>query len=103
VQAIRVDTHVFHEVAKQNEFSTGVVITFQVMAFAGMSPGHPHGVGALAQCGQGKLRAHATGAGDPDDPDVGWILHPADTGQVGGTVAAPVAQKGLRFSVPILT
>jgi hypothetical protein len=84
---------VFQKVFQKGEFSSGVVITFQVMAFAGMSPGHPDGIRALSEAGQNKFGAHAAGAGDPDDPDIGRIFHPADAGQVGGAIAAPVAQK----------
>jgi hypothetical protein len=42
------DAHVLHQILKKGELSAGVVITFQVMAFAGMSPGYPDGVCALA-------------------------------------------------------
>jgi len=76
---------------KQGEFATGIVITFQVMAFAGMSPGYPDAVSAFPQGCQEKLRIHPAGARNPDDPDVGRILHPADAGQISGPVAAPVA------------
>jgi len=83
--------HQFHQILKQGEFATGIVITFQVMAFTGMSPGDPDAVGTFPQGRQEKLRIHPAGARNPDDPDVGRVLHPADAGQVGGPVAAPVA------------
>jgi len=69
------------------------------MAFAGMSPGHPNAVRTLSKCGQGKLGAHSTGTGYPDDPNIGGILHSADTGKVCGAITAPVAQETdyLRF------
>jgi hypothetical protein len=91
---------VFHQVLKQREFASGIIITFQVMAFAGMSPGHPDAVRAFPQGGQEKLRIHPSGAGDSNHPYVGWIFHPPNTGQVGSTVAAPVAQKGNDFRFP---
>jgi hypothetical protein len=97
VEAIRLDAHMFQQVFHQRELATRVVITFQVMAFAGMSAGHPYGVGPLPQCCQGELGAHATGARNAHHTDVGWILHAADPGQVGGTVAAPVAQEATIF------
>ncbi len=90
----------FHQVLEQGEFSAGVVITFQVMAFAGMSPGYPYAVGTFAQGSQKEFRAHPTGAGNPDDPDIGRIFHPADTGQIRRTVTAPVAQEGGNFWFP---
>jgi hypothetical protein len=84
---------VLHEVLEQGEFAASVVITFQVMAFAGMSPGDPDAVGSLPQRGQEEVGAHPSGAGDADDPDVGRVLHAADAGKVGGAVAAPVAKE----------
>jgi len=71
------------------------------MAFAGVSPGHPDPVGPLPQGSQKKLRAHSSGAGDSDDPDIGRIFHATDTRQVGRPVAAPVAQKTDDFGFPI--
>jgi len=91
MQATGFDPHEFNQVLKEGEFSTGIVITFQVMAFAGVSPGHPDAVCAFAQRRQKKFGAHPSGAGNPDDPDVGRILHSADTRQIGGAIAAPVA------------
>jgi hypothetical protein len=86
---------------KQSEFATGVVITFQVMAFSGMSPGHPDAVCTFTQSGKKEFGTHPPGAGNPDHPDVGRIFHPADAGQVSRAVAAPVAQKSHNFWFPI--
>jgi hypothetical protein len=91
---------VFHQILKKGEFASGVIITFQVMAFTGMSPRHPDAVGPLTQGGQEKFRIHPPGAGDPNRPDVGWIFHPSDACQVGSTIAAPIAQKGNNFRFP---
>jgi hypothetical protein len=91
---------VFHQILKQRKFAPGVVITFQVMAFAGMSPGHPDAVCAFTQGSQEKFGVHPPGAGDSHHPDVGWILHASHACQVGSTVAAPVAQKGNDFRFP---
>jgi hypothetical protein len=70
------------------------------MAFAGMSPGHPDAVCAFTQGRQEKFRAHASGTGDPHHPDIGRVFHPSDPGQIGGTIAAPVAQKGNDLGFP---
>jgi hypothetical protein len=90
-----------HQVLKQSKFASGIVITFQVMAFAGMSPGYPDTVCALAQSGHKKFRVHPAGTGDANDPNVGWIFHPTHTCQVGSPIAAPVAQEGNDFGFPI--
>jgi hypothetical protein len=100
LQASGGDSHVFHQILEQRKLASGVVITFQVMAFTRMSPGHPHAVSPFSQSGQKKLRAHATGAGNPYDTDIGRVFHPAYTGEVGCPVAAPVAQKGNNFRIP---
>jgi hypothetical protein len=91
---------VLHQVLKQGKFASGVVITFQVMAFAGMSPGHPDAVCAFSQGGQKKLGVHPASTGDSNHPDVGWVFHPPNPCQVGSTVAAPVAQKSYDFRFP---
>jgi hypothetical protein len=93
------NTRMLHQVFHQGEFSTCVIITFQVMAFAGMSPGYPDGIRSLPQARQNKFGTHPSGAGNADDTDVGRIFHSAHTRQVGGAVAAPVAKKTqyLRF------
>jgi hypothetical protein len=90
---VRLNSHMFHEVCKKGELSASVVITFQVMAFAGMSAGHPDPIGSLPKGRQGEFGTHAAGAGDPDHTDIGGILHPADTCEIGGTIAAPIAEK----------
>jgi hypothetical protein len=90
-----------HQVLKQGKFASGVIITFQVMAFAGMSPGYPDAVCALTQGCHEKLRIHSSGTGDSNHPDVGWIFHSPNTCQIGSTVAAPVAQKGNDFRFPL--
>jgi hypothetical protein len=102
LQAVRFDSHVGHQIFKQGKFAAGVVITFQVMAFTGMSPGDPDAVGTFPQSGQKEFGTHAAGARNPDDPDIGRIFHSADTGQIGGSIAAPVAQKSHNFWFPIV-
>jgi len=81
----------FQQVFQQGEFSSGIVITFQVMAFTGMSPGNPYGIRPLPKTRQDEFSTHAAGTWNSDDPDIRWILHPADTGQVGGAIATPIA------------
>jgi len=94
-------SHVFHQILKQGKFATGIVITFQVMAFARMSPGYPDAVCAFTQGRQKEFGTHPSGARNPDHPDIGRIFHPADAGQIGRAIAAPVAQKSHNFWFPI--
>jgi len=91
METIAFNAHIIHEVLKQQKFAAEIVITFQVMALPGMSPGHPDPIGPFAQGGQGHFRAHPSGAWDSDDPDVRRILQSADTGQICSAIAAPVA------------
>ena len=99
VNTIRLDSHVFHQVHKKRKFSTCVVITFQVMAFAGMSARHPNAVRTLSKGGQCKLGTHSTGTGYPDNPNIGGVLHSADASKVCGAVTAPGTKEtdNLRF------
>jgi len=99
MDAIRLDTHVFHQVHEKRKFSTSIVITFQVMAFAGMSPGHPNTIRAFSERGQCKLGTHSTGTGYPYDPNIGRILHSADAGKICSAITAPGTKEtdNLRF------
>ena len=90
----------FHQIFKQGEFAPGIVITFQVMAFTGMSPGDPNAICTFSQGCQEEFGIHPSCAGDADDPDVGRILHPADPGKISGAITAPVAQKSRNFRFP---
>jgi hypothetical protein len=89
-----------HQILKQGELSSCVIITFQVMAFSGMSPGDPNAVRTLTDCGEKKLGAHPTGAWDSNDTNIGGIFHSADPRQIGCSVTAPVAQKRNDFGFP---
>jgi hypothetical protein len=90
-----------HQILEQGEFASGVVITFQVMAFSGMSPGNPNTICTLTQGRQKEFGIHPSRAGDTDDPDVGGILHPADAGKISGAITAPIAQKRCNFRFPV--
>jgi len=81
----------FHQIVKQGKFTTRMIITFQVMAFPGMSAGYPDRIRSFPQGSQRKFRTHASGAWYSNNPDIRRILHPAYTGQICCTIAAPVA------------
>jgi hypothetical protein len=70
------------------------------MAFSGMSPGHPHGIGTFPQGGQGEFGAHATGAGDANHAYIAGVFHAAYASKVGGPIATPVAQEANDFGFP---
>jgi hypothetical protein len=91
MESVSFDAHEIHKVLKQQEFPSKIVITFQVMAFPGMSPGHPNAVSPFSESRQSKRRAHPAGTGYPDDPDIRGVFHSVDAGQIGCTVAAPIA------------
>jgi len=90
-----------HQILEQGEFAAGIVITFQVMAFTGMSPGDPNTICTFTQGCQEEFGIHPSCAGDADDPDVGRIYYPADAGKISGAIAAPIAQKSRNFWFPI--
>jgi hypothetical protein len=101
VQSPRLDPDVLQQPFQEGEFSPRVVITFQVMAVSGVSPGYPDPVGSIAKGGQNELGVHSGGAGHTDDSEMGRVLEAAHACQVRRTVAAPVAQKGRDFRFPI--
>jgi hypothetical protein len=88
---------VLQQVFQQGEFASGIVITFQVMAFTRVSPGNPDSIRTLPEAGQYEFGAHAAGAWNPDYPDGRGVFHAAYAGQVGSAIAAPVAQKTQDF------
>jgi len=90
------------QILEQSELASCEVITFQVMAVAGVSPGNPDAVGAASEGGEDEFRAHPGGAGDPNDPDIGWVLEAADPCQVCRAVAAPVAQECGYLRLPVV-
>jgi hypothetical protein len=92
----------FHQIFKQCELAASVVITFQVMAFTGMSPGNPDAVCTFAHGGQKEFGTHPAGARYPDNTDIGRVFHSADPGQIRGPIAAPVAQKSNNLWFPII-
>jgi hypothetical protein len=96
------DTRVFYEILKQGKFSSGVIITFQVMAVARVSAGNPDPVCTLSESCQKKLGIHPAGAGHPDYPDAWRILQSAHTGKICGAIGAPVAEKGNYLWLPVL-
>jgi hypothetical protein len=91
----------FQEISEKGKFSSRVVITFQVMAVSRVSAGHPDAVCAVTECGQYKFRTDPGGARNPNDPDIGRVLQSADSGQIGGAVAAPVTQESGNLWLPI--
>ncbi len=58
MQPSRLNAYVFYEVLEQDEFSSSVVITFQVMAVSGVSPGNPDAIGAVSKRCQDELGAY---------------------------------------------
>jgi hypothetical protein len=63
------------------------------MAFTGMSAGNPYSVRTFPEGAQDKFRAHSSGARYSYHPHIGRVLHSAYACKIGGTIAAPVAQK----------
>jgi hypothetical protein len=84
------DSHIFQQVFKQCKFSTGIIITFQVMAVARMSPGDPHTVRPVTQGCKDQFWAYPGRARDPDNPEIRGILESAYTSQIGCTITTPV-------------
>jgi hypothetical protein len=101
VKPARLHADVFQEVFQENEFPSGIVITFQVMAFTGVSPGNPHAVRTVPEGRQNKLGGHPSRAGNADDPEVGRVLKPVHTGKIRRAVGAPVAEKGRNPWFPV--
>lgn len=59
------------------------MITVQVMAFSQVSAHDHDAISPLPEGIDNELRMDHARAHDPDDPDVGWILHPGSAGKIG--------------------
>ena len=90
MQSARFDPNMFQEVLQQDEFSSGIVITFQVMAVTRVSPRYPNTISSVTKGGQDKFGAHSSRARNPDNPDIGGVLEAAHPGQIGCSITAPV-------------
>lgn len=80
----------FQEPLEQGEFSSCIVVTFQVMAIAWVSPGDPDPIRPMAESGQYKLRTHTGGTGHADNPEMLGVLEATHPGQISCSITAPV-------------
>jgi len=83
----------FKKISGKRKFSSGIIITIQVMTFTRMSAGYPYSVSSFSESGKNKFRTHSSGAGNSNNTNIRWILHPADTGKICSTITAPVAEE----------
>jgi len=66
------------------------VIAKGVMAIAEVSPRPHHAVCAFFECSEYVCRADSAGTHHPDQPHIGWILHPSHTGSIRTCVRTPI-------------
>jgi hypothetical protein len=97
LEPFRLEAQVLQEPFKQGELPTGVVVAGNKMAVTGVATGNPDPVRPVAESRQDELGVQTARAGNPDDPDVRWILETADAGQIGSSVGTPVAEKSDNF------
>jgi hypothetical protein len=84
-------SHIFNQILKKCKFPSGIIITFQVITFPGMSPGYPDTIRPFSQSGEKKLGTHLCGAGDTNHPNVGRVFQPTHPRQIRSTITAIVA------------
>lgn len=97
----RLNTNLLQEPFQQSEFSSGVIITFQVMAVARVSPRHPDTISPVTEGCKNELGAYPGRARNPDNPEIGRVLETAHTGQIRRSVTAPVTKKCCNLWLPI--
>ena len=102
MQSSRLNADVFQQALEQGEFSSCVVITFQVMAVAGVSPGNPYPVRTVPEGRQYELGTYPGRTGHSNDPNVGGILESAHSRKVGCSVTTPVTQEGRDLRLPVV-
>ena len=60
MESSRLNADMLQEPFEQGEFPSGVVITFQVMAVARVSPGYPNSVCTVTQCCKDEFWTHSS-------------------------------------------
>ncbi len=73
----RLQTYIFEKVLHNRKLATGDQVATDIVAIARMSAGYPDAVNSPAERIHDKLKTHASCAGNPYDPDVCRIFHPA--------------------------
>ena len=91
LQSCRLDAQVGERPAQEDEAPQGLHRLDAVVAVLRPAAGHDHRVGALGEALEDELGLHAPGAHQADEPDVVRVLGASRAGQVGRSVAAPVA------------
>ena len=69
-------------------------ITFQVMTVADVSAGHQDAVRPFQESLEQKAVIYPAGAHEPDQTDIGRILHAGHPGQISPGIGTPVADEG---------
>jgi len=77
----------------QFEFINDFVITGPVMTFPKVSTAGKYTVCAIDKTFKDKNRIYPSGAHDPDDPDIGWILKSGNASCVRRSITTPVAKE----------
>ena len=67
------------------------------MAVTDVSAAYQNPVGPLLQGLEDEIRGNPARTHDPDHPDIGWVLHSADTGQISAGISTPVTAKSDDF------
>jgi len=93
VQPLFADAGYFEQFSGQPDLFFSLNITLQVMAIAEMSPGDQNAVRPLFVGFQDKYRIHAPGTHHPYRTDIGGVLKPGNSCQVGTRIGTPVAEK----------
>ena len=76
---------------EQGYAAGGLYITFQVMAFAGMSAADEYAVSPFFKGFKNEGGVDPPGAHDTHYSDIGFVFLPGRTGEVGASIGAPVA------------
>ncbi len=75
-----IQSHKFQQILQKSRPLDCHVITVQVMAVADVSPTHQDTVGPTLKGPQYVVRRYGSRTHDPNGPDIGGVLQPANTG-----------------------
>jgi len=94
------DTQVLEEPFQSRGFSPSHIVSTDIVAIAGMASRNKHSVDAALKGLQDEEGIDPSRTGNTNHPNVGRILDPRRSREIGSGIGAPIAKKGQDLRLP---